>query len=302
MIDVSALTYPQLRTFVAVATVQHVTEAARQIGLSQPAVSHHLKALQSSLGLTLFERVGRGIRLSEDGRALLPTVSAALAALKGVEEAAAARRGLIAGNLVLAASNTIGIYRLPTWLAGYVERYPGVDVRVRLVNTREAIRLLRDGEVDCALIEAPAPAEGLDELPVAPDELVVVAAAHHPLAQLDHVATEDLRLHRYLAREFGSGTETLAAGLLGPAYRCGPVLELGQVDAVRSAALAGLGYAVLPLAAVSDAVESDQLRRLHLGRPSLTRILRACRRPTTPSPSLQAFWEHLVSIAELHAG
>ncbi len=296
--DESRLTVEQLRTFVAVAAQEHVTEAARQIGLSQPAVSHQLKALQSALGLALFERVGRGIRLSEDGKALLPTATAALTVLRSVEEAAAARCGLIAGSLVVAASNTIGIYRMPSWLAGYLERYPGVDVRVRLVNTLEALHLLRDGEVDCALVEAPAPTDGLDELLVAPDELVVVVSVHHPLSQLGHVGVEDLRRHRYLAREEGSGTEALAAELLGPAYRCGPVLELGQVDAVRSAALAGLGYAVLPLAAVGDYIESDQLRRLHTGRPSLKRIFRACRRPASHSPGLQAFWDHLVTISD----
>lgn len=302
--DGSNLTYEQLKTFVAVAADEHVTEAARRVGLSQPAASHHLKSLQSTLGLALFERAGRGIRLSEDGKALLPLATAALAALRGVEEAAAARCGLIAGSLVLAASNTIGVYRVPSWVAGYVERYPGVDVRVRLVNTLEALRLLRDGGVDCALIEAPAPTEGLDELAVAADELVVVAAARHPLTRLRPVGVEELKRYRYLAREPGSGTEALAADLLGPSYRCGPVLELGHVDAVRSAALAGLGYAVLPLAAVGDCLESGQLRRLQIGRPSLKRIFRACRRPTNHSPGLQAFWEHLSSVSDLgaHAG
>lgn len=297
--DGSDLTYEQLRVFVAVATEEHVTEAARQVGLSQPAASHHLKALQRALGLALFERAGRGIRLSEDGRALLPMATAALRALRGVEEAAAARCGLVAGNLVLAASNTIGVYRVPTWLAGYLQRYPGMDVRVRLVNTIEALRLLREGAVDCALIEAPAPTDGLDELPVASDELVVVAAARHPLARLAKVGVDDLRRHRYLAREPGSGTEVLAMDLLGTAYRCGPVVELGHVDAVRTAALAGLGYAVLPLAAVGECLVSGQLARLNIGRPSLKRTFRACRRPTSHSPGLQAFWDHLVSISDI---
>ena len=118
------------------------------------------------------------------------------------------------------------------------------------------------------------------------------------------VAAVDDALTRGLAREPVSGTEALAADLLGPSYRCGPVLELGHVDAVRSAALAGLGYAVLPLAAVGDCLESGQLRRLQIGRPSLKRIFRACRRPTNHSPGLQAFWEHLSSVSDLgaHAG
>jgi DNA-binding transcriptional LysR family regulator len=294
-------TVEQLRAFAAVAAHEHVTQAARYLGLSQPTVSHQLKALQGALGLALLERVGRGVRLSEDGRALLPAVTAALAALRSVEEAAAARCGLAAGSLALAASNTTGIYRLPAWMAGFVERYPGVDVRVQLVNTVEAIHLLRAGEVDCAFIEAPGPTEGLEELAVESDELVVVAAPSHPLVARRHVGAAELRRHRYLAREPGSGTEALAAELLRDAYRRGPVLELGQVDAVRSAAVAGLGYAVLPLAAVAGDLEAGRLRRLPTGRPGLTRTLRALRRPAGSSPALQSFWAHLFTVSTIES-
>jgi DNA-binding transcriptional LysR family regulator len=292
-------TVAQLRSFAAVAAEEHVTEAAKLLGLSQPVVSHQLKALERALGVDLLERVGRGVRLSEDGRALLPAVSTVLAGLRALEEAAAARCGLISGSLVLAASNTIGIYRMPHWLAGYVEHFPGIDVRVRLVNTLEAIRLLRDGDVDCALVEAPSPTDGLDELAVEADELSVVVAASHPLARLSRIGVEDLARHRYLARESGSGTEALAAELLGPAYRCGAVLELGQLDAVRSAVIAGLGYAVLPLAAIGAHLEAGELRRLRTGRPALKRVFRALRRPASHSPAVEAFWGHMVGLAEL---
>ncbi len=297
----SGLTFEQLRTFAAVAAEEHVTEAARHLGLSQPTVSHQLKALQSALGLGLLERVGRRVRLTEDGKALLPAITGTLAALRGVQEAANARCGLIAGQLAIAASNTVGIYRVPAWLAGYLERYPGVEVRVGLVNTLEAITLLRGGEVDCALVEAPGPTEGLEELAVEVDELVAVVSAHHPLARHEHVGADDLAAHRYLARETGSGTEALAAELLGPAYRSGQVLELGQVDAVRSAVMAGLGYAVLPLAAIADYLDSGELCRLKTGRPGLKRLLTALRRPNSHSPSLDAFWGHLATVADPEA-
>jgi DNA-binding transcriptional LysR family regulator len=291
-------TSDQLQTFAAVAAHEHVTAAAMELGLSQPAVSHQLKALQRALGLGLLERVGRRVRLSEDGKALLPVVTAALAALRTVEEVAAARRGLIAGGLAVAASNTIGIYRMPAWLTTYLERYPGIDVRVRLVNTLVAIGLLRAGEVDCALVEAPEPTPGLEEMAVEDDELVVVVSAHHPLARAERARASDLARHRYLARERGSGTEALAAELLGAAYRSGQVLELGQVDAVRSAVLAGLGYAVLPLAAIGESLAAGELCKVRTGRPSLKRTFRALRRPVSHSPALEAFWGHLRTVAD----
>ncbi|MGH8981017.1 MAG: LysR family transcriptional regulator [Acidimicrobiales bacterium] len=289
----SGVSFDQLRAFTTVAEHQHVTRAADQLGLSQPSVSHQLKALERALGIALFERVGRGVRLTGDGRALVPAAAAALASLRSLEEAAAARSGLIAGDLVLAASNTVGIYRLPAWAAGFLECYPRVGLRVRIMNTHEAIALLRDAAVDCALVEGPETREGLDELAVETDELVVVAAAGHPLAAMSRVRSEDLLTHRYLARELGSGTEALAAELLGPAYRRGAVLELGQVDAVRAAALAGLGYAVLPLAAIAGDLDAERLCRLPTRRPALRRTLAALRRPTSHSPAVDAFWTHL---------
>jgi DNA-binding transcriptional LysR family regulator len=291
------MTLDQLRTFAAVADYEHVTRAADELGLSQPAVSHQLKALEAVLGVPLLERVGRGVRLTSDGKALVPIVDAALAACRSVQEAAAARTGLIAGDLIVAASNTIGIYRMPAWLAGFLEQYPGVDVRVQLVNTWEAIHALREAHVDCALVEGPGSTEGLDELPVEADELVVVAAPGHPLAALRVVGTEDLAGHRYLAREAGSGTETLAAELLGPAYRCGPVLELGFVDAVRSAALTGLGYAVLSLAAIAEDLDAGRLVPIRTGRPGLRRTLRALKRRGGQSRALEVFWAHLESLS-----
>ncbi len=286
-----------LRTFAAVAEHQHVTRAADELGLTQPAVSHRLEALERALGLAVLERVGRGVRLTADGRALLPAVSAALGALQAVETAAAARTGLLEGEVTVAASNTIGIYRVPAWSAGFLEHHPGVGLRVRTVNTHQAIALLRSSAVDCALVEGPETHDGFEELDMETDELLVVAAAHHPLAEQPVVGPADLAAHRYLARERGSGTETLAAELLGPAYRAGPVLELGQVDAVRAAALAGLGYAVLPMAAISDDLAAGRLRRLATGRPPLERTLTALRRPSSRSPASDAFWAHLRTLA-----
>lgn len=297
------VSFEQLRAFTTVAEHEHVTRAADQLGLTQPSVSHQVKALERALGVTLFERVGRGVRLTDDGRALVPPAAAALASLRSLEEAAVARSGLMAGDLVVAASNTIGIYRLPAWTAGFVERHPLVGLRVRMVNTHEAIGLLRDAAVDCALVEGPETRAGLEELAVETDELVVVAAADHPLAGRSRVRADDLASHRYLARELGSGTEALAAQLLGPAYRSGPLLELGQVDAVRAATLAGLGYAVLPLVAIGDDLREGRLRRLPTGRPGLRRTHAALRRSTSHSPVVEAFWAHLTTeAAKMPAG
>ncbi|MGH9068878.1 MAG: LysR family transcriptional regulator [Acidimicrobiales bacterium] len=287
----------QLEALVVLARCGSVTGAARELGLSQPAVSHQLRGLEQALGLAVTERMGRGLRLTEAGRALVPAAGSALAALRAVGEVAAAHRGLRAGRLSIAASNTVGVYRLPGWIGSFLERYPDLEVSTRLVNTATAVRLLRAAVVDCALVEGPCPTEDLEVLALDWDELGVVAAAAHPLAGLARVGGDDLAGHRYLSREAGSGTEALASELLGSAYGRGPVLELPNVGAVHQGVLAGLGYAVLPTVAVAGDLDQGRVVTLRLDRPHLRRELTALRRPYGHGPPLQALWGHFVGIA-----
>lgn len=295
--DGAAPTVAQLQALVAVARHGHVTRAADELGLSQPAVSHQLRGIERVLGVPVVERVGRGIRLTAEGRALVPAAAGALAALRAVAEVAAARRGLQAGSLVIAASNSIGVYRLPGWVARFLELHPALEVRTRLVNTQEAVTLLHAAEVDCALVEGPCSTAGLEALSLGWDELVVVAAPGHPLARLPKVRGEDLVGTRYLSREEGSGTEALASRLLGSAHHQGPVLELAHVGAVREGALAGLGYAVLPAVAIADDLRQGRLVKLPLRRAVLRRELRGLRRVHGHGPALQVLWAHLGEMA-----
>jgi len=292
------VTLSQLRAFLAVARHGHVTHAAAELGLTQPAVSHQLRALESVLGMALIERVGRRVRLTTEGDAIVPAVAAALAAVRAVTELANARRCLHGGVLSIAASNTVGIYRLPQWLAGFVATYPGLEIRARMVNTAVAIELLVGAEVDCALIEGACGIEDLEMMTIDRDELVLVVSSDHPLAGLSAMTLDDLVEHRYLAREDGSGTEALAAELLAGAYRRGPILELDQVDAVRAGVRAGLGFAVLPSLAIDADLRTGRMKRLPLARAKLTRELRAVRRPRAHGPALQAFWHHLSELRE----
>lgn len=287
--------YEQLRALVAFAECGTVTAAAELLGVSQPALSQRLRGLEERLGVALVEPVGRTLRLTEPGRAILAAARQALDALQRLEDVAVSRRTLTGGVLHVAASNTTGLYRLPGWLAGFVDGHPQIRAIVRLTNTTEAVADLEDYRADLALVEGPCHTAHVEQLVLEHDRLSVVAAAGHPLAAFPVVPLERLATERYLARESGSGTEALAAELLGPAYRCGSVLELGQVDAVKAGLLAGLGYAVISLAAVEPELADGRLRRLRVeGRPAmLARDLRALRREGDRTPATAAFWEHL---------
>ncbi len=285
----------QLHTFAAVARHGHVTRAAEAIHVSQGSVSQQVQRLEAVLGIPLLERVGRGVRLTEAGRAVAGAAGAAVAAIRAVEETAASFRGLRAGSVAIAASNTVGIHRAPRWIAGFLDDHPGIGIRLRLANTAGAIADLTAGEVDLALVEGDVPEDGLEAIALEADELVLVVAATHPLAGAARGTPRELARHRYLSREDGSGTEALARSLLGDAYRSGPVLELGHLEAVRAGVAAGLGYAVLPRTVVSGEIDAGQIVVLARAGPQAWREFRAVRRAGFSSPALDAFWDHLRS-------
>jgi DNA-binding transcriptional LysR family regulator len=288
------VTLEQLHTFLSVARREHVTRAAESIHRSQAAVSEQLRLLERTLGLQLLERAGRGVRVTPAGRAIERAASIALHAAEDVEQVAAEHRGLGTGTLAIAASNTTGVHRLPVWLAGFSTAHPGLDIRVRLANTAAAIDLLRTGEVDCAVVEGPFDGAGLDTMVLEHDELIAVAGAGHPLARMRRPTPAALAAHRYLAREPGSGTEALAARVLGRAYGRSPSIELGQAEAIRAGVLGGLGYAVASRAVVADDLAAGRIVELPL-RPA-RREFRAARRPAALAPALIAFWQHLAEV------
>jgi DNA-binding transcriptional LysR family regulator len=288
------VTLEQLHTFLTVARLEHVTRAAEAIHLSQAAVSEQVRLLERTLGLQLLERSGRGVRVTPAGRAVERAAGPALRAARDVEQVAAEHRGLRMGRLDIAASSTTGVHRLPGWLAGFAAVHPGLDIRLRLANTAVAVDQLRRGEVDCAVVEGPFDGSGLEVLVLEEDQLIAVAGAAHPLAALRRVTRAALAGHRYLAREPGSGTEALAAQVLGSAYGRSPSLELGQAEAIRAGVLSGLGYAVISHTVVADDLAAGRIVALPL-RPAL-REFRAVRRPGALAPALTAFWNHLDGV------
>ena len=288
------VTLEQLHTFVSVARREHVTRAAESIHRSQAAVSEQVRLLERTLGLQLLERVGRGVRVTPGGRAIERAAQIALRATQDVEQVAAEHRGLRTGSLAIAASNTTGVHRLPGWLASFALTHPGLDIRMRLANTALAVDLLRAGDVDCAVVEGPFETAGLEILVLEEDDLIAVVGATHPLAGMRRPSPSALAAPRYLAREPGSGTEALAARVLGRAYGRSASLELGQAEAIRAGVLGGLGFAVISRTVVADDLAAGRIVALPL-RPA-RREFRAVRRPAALAPALIDFWRHLDEV------
>jgi DNA-binding transcriptional LysR family regulator len=288
-------TLEQVRTFVAVAETEHVSKAATSLFLTQGAVTQQLRHFERALGLQLMERAGRGVRLTDAGKALAIACRAALRSVEVVEDTARSMKALEAGSLDLGASPTSASYYLPSRLAAFSARYPAVKLTVTVEPSDALSAQVLAGAIDCAVIEGD-PLAGLTAVVLADDELVLVAHRDHPLSKLRRVTVAQLGKYRYIGRGPGWAAERTVRKLMGRAYDLSEVMNLGHPDYVRAATVAGLGYAVLPLLAVQADLASGVLKRLPA--PSSMRAISAIRRPSQGGPTLEEFWRHLTSPAQ----
>jgi DNA-binding transcriptional LysR family regulator len=285
-----AFTIEQLRSFLAVAEYEHVSRAAASLHLTQGAVTQQIHHFERALGLRLFERTGRGVKLTDAGRALAVTARAAQRGFEVVDDAVRAIKMLEAGSLHLGASPTCATLYLPQRLAPFTKRFPRVGLDIVVEPSMEIIAKVRAGALDCGLIEG-ASHPDVVELVIARDLLVLVCRPDHPLASLRRVTPAQLEEHRYIGRGPAWGAEANVRQMVGGSYDRLDVLNLGHPEYVRAAALEGLGWAALPLLAVQGDLSSGVLKRL----PGISgeRLIRAIRRLAAGGPTLEEFWRHL---------
>jgi len=290
-----AFTLEQLRSFMAVAETEHVSKAAASLFLTQGAVTQQLRHFEQAVGLRLLERDGRGVRLTDAGRSLAVSCRAALRAVEVLEETAQSMKHLEAGSLHLGASPTCASYYLPARLAVFAQRYPGVQLSLIVEPSASINAQVLAGAIDCGVIEGRSAADLVTSV-LAHDELVLVVHKDHPLASLRRVTPAQLMRHRYLGRGPSWSAEQNVREMIGEAYERSESMNLGHPEYVRAAAMAGLGYAALPLLAVEAELKSGVLIRLP--GPTSKRAITAIRRPSAGGPTLEEFWLHLTGPAE----
>ena len=264
------LTLRQVEVFVATARGGSTRAAADRVARSQSAASTALADLEAVLGAALFDRLGRGLALNENGRALLPRVQALLDAAEAVQALFTAEH---AAPLRLAASFTIGEYLLPELIARWTQLHPDSRVQLRIANTREVIDAVTGFQADVGFIEGPQSHPEVRVRPWLVDDMVVVAAPGHPLAAA--VATRrQLAESTWVLREPGSGTRQVSDAWLVehlPHVRVG--FELGSTEAIKQVVAAGGGLGCLSRHAVRQALEDGRLVALRTRLPVARRRL-----------------------------
>ncbi|MCX5559795.1 LysR family transcriptional regulator [Streptomyces sp. NBC_00038] len=249
-----------LVTFEKVATMLSFTQAAAELKYAQSSVTSQIRALESSLGAELFDRLGSRIRLTEAGERLLPY---ARQIIELAEEARAAvvGAGEPSGALTVGTMESLTAYRLLPLLELFHHRYPGVRLSLRTTIGDETRQALRQGTYDVGfLMERETEHAGLETAVLAVEPLALVAAPGHRLANTP-VATADLVRESLLATEPGCAYRDLFELELNSLAQVA-FTEFGTIEATKRAAAAGLGIALLPEVTVAAELADGSLLRL----------------------------------------
>jgi DNA-binding transcriptional LysR family regulator len=289
----------RVRVFRTVAHHLNFSRAAEELFLTQPAVTQQVKALEDEIGVPLFDRSGGRITLTAGGKVLLPFADKMKEVSDQAFSAVAEVSGQQAGELAIGASQTIGQYLLPNFVAGFIKAYPRIRVIVRSGNTEAMLNALLAHEVHLALIEGLNQRKDLNIEPFLQDHMVLVVPPGHEWA--DHeVEVDALKQQPLLMREFGSGSRRVvekaivAAGLQKKDMKI--QMELDSTEGLLSAVEAGLGVTFVSRWAVRNQLSLGTLKIARVRRLKLSRQF-SIAYPAGPAPmgNAGAFHRFLLS-------
>jgi len=285
-----------LLVFHTIAKTGSITSSSKQLNISQPALSRELRVLENRFGVTLFERLPRGMRLTNSGKILVEYADRLFEIAHAAELAMKDIASASTGHLSLAASNTIGTYVLPRMISKFCNSNPGIKVSVFVGNTAQVSQGIAEQRYSLGFIEGPLHVRGLTAIRFGDDILLPVVAAGHRLANVPDVVPSDLDDEPLLMRELGSGTRELITDILhGLKIVEGPVMEFGNTEAIKQAVIHDAGIAWLPALSIRTELENGALVPLASDQLAIRRSLNVIRRDSSPgSPANDAFIRLLI--------
>ncbi len=269
-----AITLRQLEIFLAVAETGHVTTAAKKIHLTQSAVSMAISELENILNGPLFDRHGKKLILNDRGRFLLPHAQEIVNKVRNIEILLSETEGVVAGNLQVGASSTIGNYVMPYVIGAFTQQYPEVYINLVVGNSRQIEQYVEEGIIDVGFIEGLVHSKKIESIPWLTDKLHIIAAPDHPLAEKEEVSLEDLKGVRWIMREEGSGTAEVFKNAISKYFDSLDIfMELGHTEAIKKAVEAGMGLGCLSALTTCREVENGWLKVLRVPELEITRQL-----------------------------
>ncbi|NND92697.1 MAG: LysR family transcriptional regulator [Granulosicoccus sp.] len=287
--------FPSLNAFVAVAESGSFSRAAEQRFMTQPAISKRIASLEADLGVTLFDRLGRGIQLTEAGRKFLVSARRILADIDISREELHSLGSVVGGRLRLATSHHVGIHRLPPVLKAFTQACPDVELDLLFMDSELACDDVLNGHIELAVVTLPDKLEGslLTQL-VWPDPLSIVCATDHPLANaLDkgfEVTADYLTSFNAVLPARGTVTRTILLDALQPfGVTVATSLETNYLETIKMMVSVGLGWSALP----SNMIDGEMIAVPVQGLAMQRQLGSVCLKDRTLSRAALAFLELL---------
>jgi DNA-binding transcriptional LysR family regulator len=293
MVDV-----PQVQAFVAVATLGSFARAATALFLTQPSVSARVQALERTLGQRLFERHGRGARLTRAGATFLPFAERMLKTISDGQQALQTTHSAEGGLVSVAAALSVSTYLLPAIVKGFRDEHPGARVSIRSGHSRDVLRMVLDEEAEIGLARGLAH-PSVHTVRLGRDEILLVVPPAHPFAHRKQVRLKEVAAAPLILFDKGSSDWVLITGF----FRRGGlvpnvVLELEGIEAAKKMVEQGIGVAMLPHLAVGQELRRGSLMAVMIGdaRPLARHVDLVYRRKGTLSQIAQAFRHHVQAV------
>lgn len=266
------LSLRQLRIFVSAARHSSFAKAAEEMHLTAPAVSMQMRDLEEDLGLPLFAKKGRGVTLTSAGEYFLVYARRVLLALREAEDMMVKLRGIETGNLTIGLVSTAK-YIVPKLLATFRKEHPGIQVVIQVRNRDQLISLLRDDEIDLAIMGRPPKDLDTRSEAFAPHPHGFIAAPDHPLAAETLISIEQLEQYEMMIREPGSGTRTVMEGFFED-HRFRPLstIEMSNNETIKQAVMAGLGLSFVSLHTIGLELSHGVLKILPVNDTPVMRV------------------------------
>ena len=284
--------------FLEVARLGSVSRAAEALYVTQPTLTARLHSLERDMGHELFVRTRHGMRLSDEGRALLPYAERAVRALRDGRRAIAEVSAGMAGQLVLGVAPHASTYLLPPALERFVALHSRVEIAVRTGHSEEVQQMVLKDEVQLGIGRALKHPD-VELIPFHEEELVLVVAPAHPFARRSDVAMADVGGQQLIMFDRTSSYyEITTAAFVAAGVQTRSMMELDNIEAAKKMVERGLGVALLPRTAVDREAAAGALRVVKVSdAPPMKRSIVAMRRRDSGPPSglVAAFLEVLIS-------
>lgn len=262
----------QLATFQVVAKHCSYVRAAEELHFSQPAVSAQIHQLEESMGVKLFDKIGRRTHLTQAGEELYLYSQKIFSLIDETLETMDALASPHYGRLSVGADTTVGTYVIPNLLGKFRQMYPNVEITLEVINPTPLVDELVNNRIDMAIMSKLPQDVAVFSAPFAHNELVLIAPPTHRLAGCVRAPFEDLAREKFLLREMGSGTRSALEGAFHEAgYPLQISMQVGNNSAIKKGVAAGLGIALISRVAIDMELETNRLVMLDVEGFPLTR-------------------------------